>query len=331
MSILFADELERFPLPAVGSARAAFAARGMIGGVLGALEDRAAGEGFRVVAVRYGRLPRLTPLIDDVVGRMADLALAMRPDWCGGPDAPDAWLKSARRLAERGRRPLPKGFTATAAARGLARAIDPSPLLFALATDDEAPPPGALLGLARAAEWLAGEAPARVLVVVPEVHETSKELDPVAFDATHVRIKDAEGVDVVEASGAGTRLSPLVGLPNPSSGGERALAARLGRDAELAGLFRFNVRVETTRGSRFLVDLLWEAGKVVVEVDGYYFHSDLRAFSSDRSRDYELAISGYLVLRLPEGEVVDDVALAVEKVRDVVMSRRASTPVEGRV
>lgn len=251
------------------------------------------------------------------------MALATWPEWCGeGASAP--WRKAAGRLCGLGRRPLPRGFTATAAARELALAIDAAPLLFALATDDEAPPPGSLLGLARAAEWLA-QAPARVLVVVPEALAASDELDPVAFDATHLVIDAREDLDGSPAPGSTIRASPLLGRPNPSSGGEMRLAERLGRDPELAGLFRFNVRVETTRGTRPLVDLAWEAGKVVVEVDGYYFHSDRRAFSNDRRRDYELTISGFLVLRLPEAEVVEDVALAVEKIRDVVALRRSAT------
>jgi very-short-patch-repair endonuclease len=119
-------------------------------------------------------------------------------------------------------------------------------------------------------------------------------------------------------------VSPLIGRPNPASPGELMLASRLERDEQLAGLFRYNVRVETARGTSPLVDLVWEEGKLVVEVDGFYFHSSAEAFARDRNRDYELAISGYLVLRLPGDEVVADVELAVEKIRDMVAFRRGS-------
>ncbi|WP_165246748.1 endonuclease domain-containing protein [Paludisphaera soli] len=326
-------ELGLPPLPAIGRARAAFVARGGVGAVLGALEGDAVGDS-RLVAIRYGRLPRLGSLIDDVLERLADLALATWPGWCEHPadrgvSAP--WRKAAASLCGLGRRPLPVGFTATASARQLALAVDPGPLLFALATDDEAPPPGALLALAKAAEWLAREAPARVLVVVPEALAGSAELDAVAFEATHLRGDACESVDSCAGPRAILRASPLIGRPNPSSGGEMRLAERLGRDAELAGLFRFNVRVATARGTTPLVDLVWEEGKVVVEVDGYHFHSDPRAFSNDRRRDYELTVSGYLVLRLPEDEAAQDPALAVEKIRDVVATRRRATHAEKRV
>ena len=48
----------------------------------------------------------------------------------------------------------------------------------------------------------------------------------------------------------------------------------------------------------FEVDLLWSEQRLVVEVDGYAFHSDRRAFERDRERDGVLAASGYLVIRV---------------------------------
>jgi very-short-patch-repair endonuclease len=71
------------------------------------------------------------------------------------------------------------------------------------------------------------------------------------------------------------------------------------------------------------VDLLWLKGKVVVEIDGYRHHGNSFAFVEDRHRDYELLISGYIVLRLSHDEVVSDVEIAVEKIRDVVKFRHS--------
>ena len=94
----------------------------------------------------------------------------------------------------------------------------------------------------------------------------------------------------------------------------------------LGGLFHFNVIVKSRFESKFLVDLLWPEGRVVIEVDGYEHHSNHIAFSQDRRRDYELVVSGYLVLRLPHVEVIEDVEIAVEKIRNLVLFRRS----EGR-
>jgi very-short-patch-repair endonuclease len=95
------------------------------------------------------------------------------------------------------------------------------------------------------------------------------------------------------------------------------LAERLARDGELGGLFTFNTWVGDGR-HRFLVDLLWAEGKLVVEVDGYRWHSTESMFRSDRYRDYRLMTWGHLVLRLPHDEVMADVALQIEKIRDLV-------------
>jgi hypothetical protein len=77
-------------------------------------------------------------------------------------------------------------------------------------------------------------------------------------------------------------------------------------------LFCFNWFVDTVRGSRPKVDLVWIDGRLVVELDGYPDHATRRAFIGDRHRDYELALSGYTVLRLANDEVVQDFGRAIE-------------------
>ena len=62
------------------------------------------------------------------------------------------------------------------------------------------------------------------------------------------------------------------------------------------------------------VDFLWEEQKLIVELDGYRFHSTRAAFEEDRTRDASLQLAGYRVLRIthrrlerePEA-VLDDV------------------------
>jgi very-short-patch-repair endonuclease len=51
------------------------------------------------------------------------------------------------------------------------------------------------------------------------------------------------------------------------------------------------------------VDFLWRAERLVVEVDGYAYHSDRRAFEADRARDRELAHRGFLVIRFTDKEL----------------------------
>src|SRR5262249_11667757 len=113
-------------------------------------------------------------------------------------------------------------------------------------------------------------------------------------------------------------IAPWRGLPHPLSEIEQRLAKVLGTDAELAPLFVFNQFVETVRGSRPKVDLVWTEGRLVVELDGYGSHGNRAAFMYDRHRDYELTLSGYTVVRLANDEIAQDIQRALEKIRDVV-------------
>ncbi len=56
---------------------------------------------------------------------------------------------------------------------------------------------------------------------------------------------------------------------------------------------------------RHEVDFLWRAARVVVEVDGYAFHSSARSFAADRRRDAELTAAGYRVLRFTWPDLTD--------------------------
>lgn len=62
-----------------------------------------------------------------------------------------------------------------------------------------------------------------------------------------------------------------------------------------------NVRI----GS-YEVDFLWRAERMVVEVDGWTFHSSRRAFERDRRRDGDLAGLGFRVVRVTWEALVDE-------------------------
>jgi predicted transcriptional regulator of viral defense system len=56
------------------------------------------------------------------------------------------------------------------------------------------------------------------------------------------------------------------------------------------------------------VDLLWRAQRVVVELDGYAFHTDPTAFEADRRRDGHLQARGYRVQRFTWRQIDTDPA-----------------------
>ena len=155
--------------------------------------------------------------------------------------------------------------------------------------------------------------------------------DAPPFDRLHgvIRIaqwSDENGLTPPEEKAADRPwLAPVRGIPHPLSETEQRLAKALARDEELAPLFGFNQFVDTVRGNRPKVDLLWTAGGLVVELDGYADHGTRGAFMRDRHRDYELMLTGYTVLRLANEEIAQDIHKAIEKIRDIVQLCRART------
>jgi len=47
-----------------------------------------------------------------------------------------------------------------------------------------------------------------------------------------------------------------------------------------------------------VVDMFWPAQRLVVEFDGFAYHSDRQAFENDRLRDQDLVAAGYRVIRI---------------------------------
>ncbi|WP_169975722.1 endonuclease domain-containing protein [Tautonia rosea] len=306
----------------------------------------------RVVSVILDPIPGPSEILDAAIADLAEVALALWPSWyagtiplqddgpaalswhrlmASGPILTDAprrefvlpWFrKAAARCRDRQLPTLPE-FAPALQARQLAQAIAPSNLVIALGIGDQTPETGRLLGLTRCAEWLARETAARVLVVIPEAIADSSELASINFRPLRIPPPEPPTGHLPTDDEQAHRVWPVVGRPHPYSLGELKLAALLASDPDLGPLFRHNARVQSRRGQSFLVDLLWPEGKVVVEIDGYSFHSSRASFATDRDRDYHLLISGFLVLRLPHDEVVQDSSLALDKIRDVVRFRQS--------
>lgn len=64
---------------------------------------------------------------------------------------------------------------------------------------------------------------------------------------------------------------------------------------------RANVRI-----GRYEVDFLWPAERVIVEVDGYRYHSSRHHFEEDRARDAFLVSRGYRIIRLTWKQLTDE-------------------------
>lgn len=307
--------------------------------------------GTTVSMCRFETVPETDGLLSEMIGSLAAVAAAIFPAWYDGelelddadphhlkrrivddfavyeiilkrPRISSLWLQEAVKCCTSGKLPLPADFAREQQAAQLAMAIGGDKLFLVLAVGDEDPRPERILGLAKGTEWFARVTGAGVLVLAPHRYSECPEMQSLLYDAVALTPPAPEKRSDNLDDEAKHRLRPFRGKPHPFSPGEQLLAETLAGQSDLAGLFAFNQTVATVRDSRFVVDLLWGEGKVIVEVDGYGCHGSRYAFAEDRHRDYELVISGFLVLRLTHAEIVRDPVIAADKIRDLVRFRR---------
>ncbi|NJL85079.1 MAG: hypothetical protein HC886_02455 [Leptolyngbyaceae cyanobacterium SM1_1_3] len=192
------------------------------------------------------------------------------------------WLKAAVKACQHHKAPVLPDFSRALQLSQLALVIDPGSLVLAIALEDEHPADHQLLGLAKAASWLASQTQARVALFVPKALAQASELDSVLYGAIALSqvCQSPESSEPAEESKH--VVFPIYGRPHPFSPGEQKLAEWLAEDTELASLFYFNQTVLTVRHSQYLVDLLWAEGRVIVEIDGYRHHGNQFGFNRDR-------------------------------------------------
>jgi very-short-patch-repair endonuclease len=269
---------------------------------------------------------------DDALGRLAAGVIA-REAAAQVPGINSTWAEAAARLALTGRTPRVHGVLPAVELAQLSLAISRVGLIFVADASAAAKTSSADV-LAHALEWIARHSRAAVVALFAELPPLDSPFERILYGARRVIADAGPGATAPEQEdgeriGSGTWLAPWRGAPHPLSEIEQRLAAMLRDDTELAALFRFNWFIDTVRGSRPKVDLVWIEGRLVVEFDGYPDHTTRRAFIGDRHRDYELALSGYIVLRLANDEVVQDFGRAIEKIRDLVRLRRLQMKQEG--
>jgi very-short-patch-repair endonuclease len=97
-------------------------------------------------------------------------------------------------------------------------------------------------------------------------------------------------------------------------------AHRLVRRAGLSG-WRANAAIVLPGFGRILGDLVFEAERVVVEIDGWAYHRDLRAFLRDGPRRSALAAAGWVVLRTHWYELHEEPEAFLGALRRTLASR----------
>jgi len=313
-------------------------------------------EPARVVTLRWQRVPALGNELGLLVDALARATLELYPSLYGGDQQTgerwvEATLESAaheitRRLdpvlgaacrqilsaCRKGELPNIKKLSNSEQVRQLALAIDPGQLVILIAVEDAEASKGSLRALAQGAEWLASNTIARVILILPSEFSTARELDHVTYTACIFQSGAAAGPSAVPPTltypakdkvvevgvvAAAVSVSPIIGRPHPKSEAEQLLHSRISGDPELGPLFSYNQPVRTRYETNPIVDLLWEAGGLVIEIDGQE-HCKLFSFLQDRRRDFELLMSGYQTIRFSRFRVLESPELVLSDIRDAV-------------
>jgi very-short-patch-repair endonuclease len=276
-----------------------------------------------------GRTPE--KIIDHLLDDLAALALERWPRWYGRDELAPAgfvdqikadplisapWLRAAAKRAGSGNQPRFRKAAKGMEFVQLMHAIDPAdPVLIATVDSVE---PARAAPMIHALEWCAEQGASVVATFVTQP-QTIAPFDRILYGALDVISK----IEPVRA-----RFIPAQSRAHHASAIEQQVEAALRDDAELAPLFVCNEIVSIgSLGSAPRVDLLWREGRVVVELDGPDHQEDSK-FASDRHRDYELLVAGYLVLRITNNQVQTDLQRAIEKIRAVVRFRRSTEGIQ---
>jgi very-short-patch-repair endonuclease len=253
---------------------------------------------------------------NDTLGRQAISVLAQEVSKNVAGVQP-MWTEKAALAALHGRLPLVARFSLRTQLEQLTKAIATNGLVLVLSSEVQK---GARTAEAyvHALEWLAQSF--GVVTLFADLPANEPPFERILQHACIV--KTIASPLTIDEKPAGSWIAPWRGSPHPMSEIEKKMAALLAADEELGELFAFNQTVATVRGSQPKVDLLWGEGRLVVELDGYECHGSRSAFAGDRHRDYELMLSGYVVLRLANDEIAQDCEKALEKIRDLVRLRR---------
>ena len=167
--------------------------------------------------------------------------------------------------------------------------------------------------VARTLVDLAGELPARELRRAVEEAQIQRKLDHLSL---------GEAVDQARGRRGVAALRAAVQTAEPKLTRSEA-ERRLLRLVEAAYLPRpaTNVRL-----GRYEVDALWHGERLVVEVDGFAFHSTRAAFERDRRRDAELQAAGYRVMRVTWRQLADEPEAVVARLAAALVSRSSRAP-----
>jgi hypothetical protein len=176
---------------------------------------------------------------------------------------------------------------------------------------------------------------ARTLVDLAEV-VSPRETERACERAEILRVFDLRAVDAICGRTPGRRGVPVL---TAIVRGYRATSELTKSDLEQAFLTlcanagipppQVNLWIDL-EGGGVEVDFVWEAEGLIVEVDGYETHGTPTAFERDRSRDVDLHLAGWQVVRFTWRQVVGEPAAVARKVKRLLAQLATTAQRPGR-
>jgi len=268
----------------------------------------------------------------------------------------ESWAKRVWSRCERGKLPKSEKISSAEQIRQLSLAIDLHRPILLVAILDSNVQTERLQVLSQTLAWMAAQAEAPLVFLAPSAWKQRSELDAISFEAWDADALASAPPEAAPVEGpaalhpepstnsatAGRAappservpspptsnttptpvpplsvvVEPFFGKPHPNSRVESYLAKHLDADKELRALFSWNQPMPVL-GTGCSVDLFWQAGGLVIEIDGPD-HFTPHKYNADRLRDYKILLAGYTTLRITNDAINYDVAVVIEQIRKVV-------------
>lgn len=166
--------------------------------------------------------------------------------------------------------------------------------------------------------------PARTICDLAATEPGNEVEDALQEARVHLRLTDYELHEVIERAPTkkGAAFIRRLLRAEDDRGYTRSKAERLMRAAaRKAGLPQPQANV---RRHGYLLDFVWEAERLVVEVDGYATHGDRAAFERDRRRDQVLVAAGYRVIRITWRQLTEEPYAVIARLAQALVLVRAA-------
>ena len=166
--------------------------------------------------------------------------------------------------------------------------------------------------------------PARTLLDLADVAD-ERELERAVDEAFVRRLVDRRRLVAVLARAPGRHgAAPLKALIRREGGPTLTRSEAEERVLSLVRAARLPAPEVNVRIEGHVVDLYWRQERLVVEIDGWKYHSTRAAFERDRRRDADLDAAGLRVIRVTWRQIVDEREALVARLVRALMVRSAS-------